>query len=112
MRCLVGGGTGPAYAIRVSTEPAVTQEREVARDLPAASGKLHYTKVELELNLAGEGPGDFWLIATYRDDWSCEWQSRRTMGVDWGPQPRVQGTSELTRRIITFPPKYLASPAD
>lgn len=113
MRCVLwlAPGSGPAYSIRISTDLPLAQEEEVARDLPASTGDRTVTS-EFALEFPSERPDKFWLVATYRDDWGCRWESRRRVKVNHDGQAGLRSTSEFSRRIITFPPRHLASPLD
>lgn len=108
MRCSVWltDSTGPAYAIGVATDPIVTVDRQVARDLPASSGSRS-VPIDLKVNFGELRPASLWLVATYRDDWGCVWESKRRVLVEYGSTPSLQPTSEHKRRLIELPPKNL-----
>lgn len=97
-------GTGPAYGIQVGTDPVISQIVNAARDLPASSGERR-VGVSLGLNLEKTPDSVFHVLATYRDDWGCVWETLRRMMISDGPPARVKPTSEVQRRIIMLPPK-------
>jgi len=126
---------GIALDLTVGTDPDVCTSVAL-KDLPGASGPrtggtlavsieaLPY-RVEVE-PVQGGLRGSFWLVISYSDEWGCRWESRRRVEVlilpetevDRGPvlepirvpRARTGSTQEFMRRIVSLPPKRLASP--
>jgi hypothetical protein len=107
----VADGSGLAHALRVYLEPkSLGQVFELGRVFPLPDG-TRARGFNFGLDQQLNGPHEVWLLAEYRDDWGCTWQSGRLLVLKREGLATFTVTSEVFRQIVTFPPKRPPRPA-
>jgi hypothetical protein len=126
---------GLALDLNITTDLSPDSAVGPIENLPTArgtqaTGNLYVNLPALRAVIAlqevrGGQAGHFWLIVRYRDEWGCQWESRRRMSIVFQPDveftiankeplviPKAQlsSTPEFERRIVSLPPKRFASP--
>ena len=129
---------GVATDLNIGTDPPLGGSSTPVKDLPGSdtsrAGDLlpvSLTAIRGSVDLSGEPErqtGEFWLTVRYHDEWNRKWESQRRIAVElrqpqpFGsnpkydpilvPQATAWSTPEFSRRLLSLPPKRLASPED
>jgi Putative DNA-binding domain len=102
-------GSGSAHGLSFRLDPELAPVLKSVRDLPRSDG-ARSVSWSFDLGQPAQLPESVLVIATYRDDWGCTWESgRRLILVRQGELCDLDPTSDFYRRIVEFPPKVAPS---